>query len=677
MSNNIISFKPISTPKSKSINSVSVSNNIINVSLKDSTTHYQEDKSAFNDYKSIDLNKDSLNEYTYEELLAEDTAKSQSLKEKTKKKKDGWDKFGEKAKDAGAIGVTFVASAIEGFLDLGEGVFDGSVYGIAKTLQVFGVDDKWSEDIIAYDVSGNLYDSFVDAAGIDEDIAYGKAHDIGNFVGEMAGYYALAAVPYVGPALCCVGGAGSAVEDSINEQLEETGAINDWKVFGSSALGALEGFGFGQSATAVKTGIKAVAKTGAKDALKQTLGTVSKESIKTTLKTGKKEILKKATINTLKDSDTWVETGSVLANNIYTGLETGEWDFTRMAGESATVFAGNFVGNCFGGFAEDVMSNSKKLKKNSNFPEVNSSQHVKVVETEYNANLKEKIFSRMSKTKNELQKTKYIYNKLNEEMVYSAEFFYGDQVTKSSIFNKKIDITNIQDNRIVCSNWAEMYYELLTEAGINAKVMGNSHKWVTFELSDGTKWLADATQPYNGFTDLTNSKLGTKSGGFIQITDEMYNSNDLVQGKQKMAEFRQWITQDYYDSNKKILKADTKNGYNYAVVEDLFSNAKSKSTDIFNANLNSTYGEIASLKLEQLIFPQMNQLDMMEGIGYYTTMKGILDSNEKSLISYNVLQKNDGSFYSTYTVDLQNGYVAEYIYDGKDSITKDLIMKLE
>ena len=222
-------------------------------------------------------------------------------------------------------------------------------------MQVFGVDDKWAEDIISYDISGEMYDAFVDATGIDKDIAYGAAHSVGNFAGEMLGYYALSAVPYVGPALCCVAGAGSAVEDSINTQKANGEEINDWKVFGSSALGALEGFGFGKAASGAKAGIKAVSSGG----LKKTAGSFTKETIKTTIKTQGKQIAKNAAINTLKDVDTWVETGSVIANDVINGIDTGEWDFAKMAGETAVVFGENYVGNLAGGIAGDVIRGSK------------------------------------------------------------------------------------------------------------------------------------------------------------------------------------------------------------------------------------------------------------------------------------------------------------------------------
>lgn len=273
-------------------------------------------------------------------------------------KPDGWESFCDTVESAGAHAVTFVASAVEGFVDLGEGVIDGTIYGASKALQLFGVDDKWAENIIAYDVSGKMYDGFVDLTGIDKDIAYGPAHTYGNFAGEMGGYYALSAVPYVGTALCCVAGAGSKAEDSINRQLEENGEVNDWIVFGESGLGALEGFGFGKAAQGAKAGFKAIKEVGLKNTLKQTIGSISGETLKETAKNGGKIALKTAG-QTLTDADLYVETASVLGDDVIHGLETGEWDYGRMALETVTVLGENYAGNLFGNVAQDLTSKNK------------------------------------------------------------------------------------------------------------------------------------------------------------------------------------------------------------------------------------------------------------------------------------------------------------------------------
>lgn len=245
---------------------------------------------------------------------------------------------------------TVCFSAFEGFLDLGEGLVDGVVYLGGKTVQVasFGsVDDKWAEDIISYDVSGNLYDWTVDAVGINSEIAYGSARSIGNFVGGGLGYYALSAVPYVGPALCALAGAGKKTEENMIHQLETTGEIDDGKVLLNFALGAAEGYGAGKAAGSMREGVKN---------LSQIKGTLSKDGFKATMSSAG-DIAKNAAVKTFtKDIDTWIETAAVVADDIYTGFETGEWNWGKMFFEASGVIGQNFIGN----FGAEAMGNYQK-----------------------------------------------------------------------------------------------------------------------------------------------------------------------------------------------------------------------------------------------------------------------------------------------------------------------------
>ena len=232
--------------------------NIVSLNLKSTSNSFNENATVAN--KIIDpnlLNFENLDqeqvykteqkleeaflfekEYTFEELMefgkknqqrAEDKFRVQTnLKTFIDKKEPSEQKFWNKAWDyTGA----FVFSAVEGFINLGEGVVDAHFYGVAKTIQVFGVDDKWAENIISYDFSENMYNFLTEKTGIDNNVANGTINKIGNFVGEWAGDYALSSVPYVGLALCSMAEGGSTVEEKMNQQLSETGTINDWSVF--------------------------------------------------------------------------------------------------------------------------------------------------------------------------------------------------------------------------------------------------------------------------------------------------------------------------------------------------------------------------------------------------------------------------------------------------------------
>ena len=126
-------------------------------------------------------------------------------------KPDGWESFCDTCEDAAATAVSFVETAIdttatfglsvvEGVVDVGETIVDGAVqvgggliaYGVSAFDEEAGAAmKKGIQDFVAYDASKKFYDTAVDLAGIDEDIAYGWAHTAGNITGQVAGYAAI------------------------------------------------------------------------------------------------------------------------------------------------------------------------------------------------------------------------------------------------------------------------------------------------------------------------------------------------------------------------------------------------------------------------------------------------------------------------------------------------------
>ena len=269
------------------------------------------------------------------------------------------DKYGlEHNADGFEVAVDYIITApmslVEGFVDVGEGLVDGIVYGLGKGGELFGIDDKWAQDFITFDASAEMYGAVVEAAGVDPDIAYGKVHSVCNFVGEMGGYYLLSCVPYVGPALSAVAGFGKGVEESMITQLEETGEINDWKVLAYGGLGALEGYGLGKAGKGIKLGIDALKQMGL-SGLKEAAGNFTVKNIFNTITKGSGKIFKAAAINTLTEADTYVDVVSVIADDVIKGIDTGEWDVERILTETGVSFAGSFGGNLFFEFGGDVI----------------------------------------------------------------------------------------------------------------------------------------------------------------------------------------------------------------------------------------------------------------------------------------------------------------------------------
>ena len=307
----------------------------------------------------------------------------------------------------------------------------------------------------------------------------------------------------------------------------------------------------------------------------------------------------------------------------------------------------------------------------------------KIIDIEKDPDLEKQINERMPQKLNSLGKARYIYNELNKQMAYSEEYFYAkDFSKKNKIYNERININNVIDSKIVCSSWSEMYCELLNKQGIKAKVMGNGHMWVAFELEDGTKWVADATQRYNftsnnsGTTDLINSKMGLKSEGLFQVSPEMYNSNELLLGNNAI------IAKKYSNEHfkNKINKIDKKLGYDFDTIEELFNETKTDSNKIANQILlnspNATNGEIAASKLEKVILPKIEKMGIMEALGYYYSMAKTFEPQEMLLIESKQPYIKNG-YKLQFTVNLENGQLATYIYDGSGTTVKKIIKNTE
>ncbi len=193
--------------------------------------------------------------------------------------------------------------------------------GIAK---LFGWNDDYDENIMGYDVSGKVED-YLDST-IHEDATDSWVTKVGGFVGKALGYKALAAVPFVGVALCAIGGAGVRTEESINTQMAETGCTNDWYILFDSLVGSAEGFGFGymlHNGSAAQSSIK--------NGGFKSIGEGIKNMFSGGFKSGMTEFIKsipKVFANTglssLTDPAAWAQTGGQFVDRVKTIFETGD-----------------------------------------------------------------------------------------------------------------------------------------------------------------------------------------------------------------------------------------------------------------------------------------------------------------------------------------------------------------
>lgn len=154
-------------------------------------------------------------------------------------------------------GVTLALSTASGVLSVGEDIVDGAVIVAGGLIsKLVGLIDSDTGKALESDVSEfvkkeyteGLYSTTVDAIGLDEDIAYGKAHTVGQIAGNVAGYAAITVLTggVATVAVSSLAAVGNASEAALNSgatfnQTLVVGAVSG--VAGALSGGALDKIG--------------------------------------------------------------------------------------------------------------------------------------------------------------------------------------------------------------------------------------------------------------------------------------------------------------------------------------------------------------------------------------------------------------------------------------------------
>ena len=183
-------------------------------SLEDTKSQMEEREKKMAELEQLYVDRDNNNGFFHPKKEEKIENKIAKLEKElgVPHKPDGWEKFtSDPLGYVGQTAVTFVVSVAEGIVDVGETIIDGAVQ-IGGGLISYGVSafdpeagkamQEGIQDFVEFDASGTAYDSFVQASGMDPDIAYGWAHTAGNVTGQVVGYAAITV---------CTGGAGAAV----------------------------------------------------------------------------------------------------------------------------------------------------------------------------------------------------------------------------------------------------------------------------------------------------------------------------------------------------------------------------------------------------------------------------------------------------------------------------------
>ena len=311
---------------------------------------------------------------------------------------------------------------------------------------------------------------------------------------------------------------------------------------------------------------------------------------------------------------------------------------------------------------ENIVESMQARNNDSNVKGVN-------LEAREGVNLKEKLYKNIPSKLNKVEVAKLLYNRLNEEVSYSPEYiaasrglFINPEV-QQELLSKKIDLTNFENNNIVCTNWADMYSEMLSDFGIENYVRGVDHKWVVFRI-DGVEYFADATNRYGAVNDLVAAQTGMPSGGFFEINSEIFEDDTF--GDSRNQRIKELQTNWYSKYGNKI---DKRIGYSYELDEKMIDKLKTKANDNYQKEVrklglpkDASPSQVMEQKLIQRVFPKLKELGVIEGIGYYNE---ILSEIENISVTCEIYTNSNLETVGVFSINNNM-----YLYSGKNDIVQ-------
>ena len=243
-------------------------NNNINLDLYDAATSYENiDYTTSEENINTNLN---TNDFDLGESISKASNQLQEIKSTQEEEKPWWDVVFDYA-------ATAVGSVVSGVADVVENIGDGLIMcggelasGVASLCgneELASEIKKGTQDIVQYDWSEAAYDVAMDALDVDDEIAHGVVHQVGNAVGSMAGYAALSLVPG-GAAVTAATGFLAAKGSSAEHAFQSGATFEEASVTSTvaGAAGALSGAALNKVQGAAKgaSSIKDVAKLTAK-----------------------------------------------------------------------------------------------------------------------------------------------------------------------------------------------------------------------------------------------------------------------------------------------------------------------------------------------------------------------------------------------------------------------------
>lgn len=133
-------------------------------------------------------------------------------------------------------------------------------------------------------------------------------------------------------------------------------------------------------------------------------------------------------------------------------------------------------------------------------------------------------------------KIRYIYLYVCNLFSYDVRFIYGRQDLKDEIYNKTVDISNVEDFEIVCYTCAHVLVDILALFKINAEIVRETngkftHAYVIVRHK-GKVLKLDPTKKH----DITRVKMNSPTLDFETLTDDPIFSDQLIEADKQISE---------------------------------------------------------------------------------------------------------------------------------------------
>lgn len=227
----------------------------------------------------------------------------------------------------------------------------------------------------------------------------------------------------------------------------------------------------------------------------------------------------------------------------------------------------------------------------------------------------------------DLFKIRWLYLYICKLFSYDTRFMYADEDLKEKIYNKKIDIENVENFEIVCYSICRILIDALSLYSYECEIIKEhsnefSHVYVLVKYKDHVLKL-DPTKRH----DLTRVKINSNTLDFVLLNDDL-NFND------ELKEVDEIITDNYKDIDKTVF-------YDNKTIEKLVETVEKGARE-----RKITEGEFFYEKVEYLFSlintrTDLKRYDDMDYYFSYLIKKFKLnDEKEKVIIGGKVVEKN-------------------------------------